>query len=70
MSIRVLYGTEAFSHRNGNQSGKGCESSFGSLDAAKSVSFPDDYTFAYLPLDDGFWVYHSAKFGWEFHKET
>jgi hypothetical protein len=69
MSIRVLYGTEAFPHRNGGHSGSACEGSFASLDAAKSASFPEGHSFAFIPLDDGFWVYHSGKFGWECHAE-
>jgi hypothetical protein len=69
MSIRVLYGTEAFLHRNSNPPGNTSERAFVSLDAAKSAPFPDGCGFAYIPLDDGYWV-HSSKFGWEFHKET
>jgi hypothetical protein len=68
-AIRVLYSTEALPRRNADQPGKGCERSFASLDVAKSAPFPDGCTFAYIPLEDGgSWVYHSAKFAWEFRK--
>jgi hypothetical protein len=65
MSIRVLYGTEGFLHRNDGRPGKGCERLLASLDAAKSAPFPEACVF--IPLDAGSWVYHSARFGWEFH---
>jgi len=68
VSTRILYATEGFLHRNNGQPGKGCERSFASLDAAKSAPFPAGCTFAFIPVDDGRHVYHSAKFGWEFFK--
>jgi hypothetical protein len=68
MSIRVLYSTEGFPNKNGGQPGTGRERSFASLDAAKRAPFPDGCVFAYIPLDQGSWVYHSAKFGWEFQQ--
>lgn len=70
MSIRVLYSTESFLHRNGGETGKGCERSFDCLDAAKDAPFPDGCTFAYIPMDDEFLVHHSTMFGWERHKEV
>jgi hypothetical protein len=70
MNTRIVYATEGFQHRrNVGQPGK-CEREhyFASLDAAKSAPFPEGCTFAFIPVDNGCHVYHSAIFGWEFHK--
>ena len=68
MSIRVIYSTEAFPHKNGDKPGTQSERDFTSLDEAKSSVFPEGYRFAFIPVENGRYVYHSAKFGWEFRQ--
>jgi hypothetical protein len=68
VSIRVIYSTEAFLHKNGDKSGTQSERYFTSLDEAKATAFPEGYTFASIPVENGRYVYHSAKFGWEFYE--
>jgi hypothetical protein len=65
---RVIYSQEGFLHKNSDQPGKQCERSFASLDAAKTARFPEGCTFARIKVDTGSWVYHSARFDWEFHQ--
>jgi hypothetical protein len=66
MSVTVIYSTEAFSHRNGGRSGTQTKLDFASLDEAKAATFPKGYTFAFIDVETGYYVYHSDKFGWEF----
>jgi hypothetical protein len=65
VSIWVHYSTEGRLHRNGPS--RTFESTFGSLDAAKSAPLPNGCTSACILLDDGSWTY-SKLWGWEFHE--
>jgi hypothetical protein len=66
MAVRVIYSTDAFLDRTGDTA-RQTERNFPSLDEAKAAPFPEGYTFAIIPVENGDYVYHSAAFGWEFH---
>jgi hypothetical protein len=66
--VRIIYSTEAFLHRNAN-GGKQTERQFGSVEEAKNAPFPEGFTFAYIPVADGYHVY-SPKARWEFHRSA
>jgi hypothetical protein len=68
MTIRVIYSTGGFFHKNAGLEGKQCEDSFTSLEAAKAAPFPEGYEFAFIQIEGGYHEY-SAKFGWKFHKK-
>jgi hypothetical protein len=61
----VIYSTEAFVHKNGSKSGTQSERFFPSIDEAKAAALPEGYTFAFIPVKNGGYVYHSSRFGWE-----
>ena len=67
MNIRVIYSTEAFLSKNGGKAGKQLERSFTSIEKAKTASFPQGFSFALIPVEEGRHVY-SSTLGWEFHK--
>lgn len=66
MNTKVLYSTEAFLDRNGGQPGTQTEATFASLDEARMAPLPAGYTFAYIQIDEGYYIY-SPRTGWEFH---
>jgi hypothetical protein len=63
MNIRVIYSTEAIKDKFG-KAGTQIERSFPSLDEAKAAEFPPGYTFAYIPMEDGRYIYSSSASGW------
>ncbi len=68
MTVRVIYSTDAFIQRAGDV-GRQMERDFPSLEAAQNAPLPEGYTFGFIPVEDGRYVYHSPAFGWEFHEE-
>ncbi len=69
MSVRVIYCTEALSRGTELKPASQCEQLFASVAEAKDMPFPPGCTFALLPVENGRYVYHSPKFGWEFQKD-
>ena len=71
MSVKVVYSTEAFLHRNHGHEGTSSDPylpffSFASVEEAKSAPLPDGSAFAFIQVEDGFYTY-SKTLGWEFH---
>lgn len=68
MSVTVTYSTVAFLERNRDNAGQQLQASFSSVNDAKAAPIPTGYSFAYVPVEDGYFTY-STRFGWEFHTE-
>jgi hypothetical protein len=66
--VKVIYSTDGFIEQSGC-TGQQKERTFPSLAAARTAPFPQDYTFAFIPVENGRDVFHSQLFGWEFQSE-
>jgi hypothetical protein len=64
MSIRVIYGTESFLHKNNGNAGQMSEATFDSLADAKAAPLPHGVTFASIDVEGGRHVC-TKTLGWE-----
>ena len=65
----AIYAMEAFFPKSGGRPGTQIERLFSSFDEALAAPLPEHCVFAYIPVENGRYVF-TIKGGWELHRRN
>jgi hypothetical protein len=71
MNVEIIYGSPSMCHQIGGSAGRFTEpKQFASVEQAQTDAFPTGFNFAQISTENGYYVYHSHIFGWEYFESA